>query len=79
MQPLKNPAPGQPWGPCENEKCGHARCQRIRLRAALHCCLCSKPIGYDIGYYSDGETICHAACYAEEEARAAAKVTEVEA
>lgn len=76
MHPLKNPAPGAPWGPCP-EGCAHARCQRIRLRAALHCCLCGKAIGYATGYHSDGETICHAACYQEEEARAASAGREV--
>lgn len=40
------PAPGDPGGPCLDERCGHFDCHRMRKDAATLCPICQQPTGY---------------------------------
>ncbi len=61
------PRPGEEFGPCHNERCGHVDCEANRKIAKANCETCGKPIGYDRHFFqSDGWTkFEHAACLME--------------
>ncbi len=40
------PAPGDPGGPCLDERCGHFDCIQMRKAAAALCPTCVQPAGY---------------------------------
>ncbi len=40
------PAPGDPGGPCLDERCGHYDCYVMRKDAAALCSTCQQPAGY---------------------------------
>lgn len=46
--------PGSKYGPCKRG-CSHVDCMATRWMAATDCGLCSKPIGYNTGYFQHGE------------------------
>ena len=59
---------GTEFGPCEDEPCGHVDCEATRAMAGSTCRLCSEPIGFDRGFYTDPEepdALVHAVCLEE--------------
>jgi len=38
--------PGEPKGPCQDERCGLATCMSARALAEARCEVCLEPIGY---------------------------------
>ena len=39
--------PGDEFGPCLDENCGHTDCDATRKQAATLCGICGEPIGYE--------------------------------
>ena len=45
------PSPGQKYGPCPHEKCGHIDCAENRRIVRTICNICGSQIGHDVSYY----------------------------
>lgn len=56
--------PGDEYGPCKDENCGHSDCAASRNDAALICPHCGESIGYETKYYihENGRVLVHALC-----------------
>jgi hypothetical protein len=64
------PEPGSEWGPCV-DPCSHSDCALTRADAQRSCRICAESIGYDRGYYREGNRdtgwiLVHAVCALEE-------------
>ena len=67
--PGKKSVLGFQIGPCK--ECNHWRCEKMRQTASAFCTYCGQPIGYETGFYQQGETVGHSDCAIEQLAREA--------